>query len=332
MTGEKVNLSWNSFTEATVSAFRHLGASRDFADVTLACEDGQAVQAHKAILSTCSPVLGKILLQIPPHQNHPFLFMKGMKKEEIDQMLDFIYVGEVLVEKENLENFLETANELKIAGLTLTNTDSKEDDHNGSESPLEETHQTFDHDPLVKLEAESEMVKGMGQGNSCSTCQKEFSTRTNLKAHILAMHEKNDVSCTLCDYETNCQNNLRRHKQRMHTAGKTKSKGTDEANSEPGNESVEALEILEEPEIEVFDNSSEPTDVKVLNKIEPWNSFEDAQDAICQVCEKHFHNKGNLKKHKLAIHENVKHACKFCSFQSGFAANLKSHVKNKHTQ
>ena len=127
----------------------------------------------------------------------------------------------------------------------------------------------------------------------------------------------------------------------MHTTSKTKSKDTDEANSEPKCKSVEAsedkeeLEILEEPEIEEVDNSSElmqPTDVKALNKIEPWNSFEDTQDVICQVCEKHFHNKGNLKKHNLAIHENVKHACQFCSFQSGFAANLKNHVKNKHTQ
>ena len=38
---KKVNLRWNSFTwgNAMVSAFRQLGTSRDFADVTLACED-----------------------------------------------------------------------------------------------------------------------------------------------------------------------------------------------------------------------------------------------------------------------------------------------------
>ena len=243
-------------------------------------------------------------------------------------MLDFIYFGEVLVEKEHLENFLETANELKIAGLTLAQPDSNEDDHGGSESHLEET---IDLDPLVKLEAKSEVIKELDQGNSCSNCRREFSTKANLKTHILAMHEKTDVSCTLCDYKTNCQNNLRRHLQRMHITSETKSKDTEYKIVE-ASEDIEELEILEEPEIEEVNNSSEPTDVKALNKIEPWNSFEDTQDAMCQVCEKHFHNKGNLKKHKLAIHENVKHVCQFCSFQSGFAANLKNHVKNKHTQ
>ena len=117
----------------------------------------------------------------------------------------------------------------------------------------------------------------------------------------------------------------------MHITSETKSKDTEYKIVE-ASEDIKELEILEEPEIEEVNNSSEPTDVKALNKIEPWNSLEDTQDAICQVCEKHFHNKGNLKKHVLAIHENVKHACQFCSFQTGFAANLKNHVRNKHTQ
>ena len=51
----------------------------------------------------------------------PVLDMKGMTMEDITLLLKFIYTGEVVIEKGNVEQFLEAANELKIAGLTKSN-------------------------------------------------------------------------------------------------------------------------------------------------------------------------------------------------------------------
>ena len=48
---EKLCLKWNDFQENAISAFGTLRNDREFADVTLACEDGQQVEAHKVILS-----------------------------------------------------------------------------------------------------------------------------------------------------------------------------------------------------------------------------------------------------------------------------------------
>ena len=50
---EKLCLKWHDFQENMKSSFRELKSDNDFADVTLACEDGQ-FQAHKLILSTSS--------------------------------------------------------------------------------------------------------------------------------------------------------------------------------------------------------------------------------------------------------------------------------------
>ena len=52
-----MSLCWNKFEETAAAAFRYLGASGDFSDVTLASEDGKQVKAHRAVLSSCSPVL-----------------------------------------------------------------------------------------------------------------------------------------------------------------------------------------------------------------------------------------------------------------------------------
>ena len=48
---EKVCLQWNDFQENIKSAFGNLREDNDFADVTLACEDHQQVEAYKVILA-----------------------------------------------------------------------------------------------------------------------------------------------------------------------------------------------------------------------------------------------------------------------------------------
>ena len=48
---EKLCLQWNDFKENVNSAFGRLRDDKEFTDVTLACEDGQQVEAHKVILA-----------------------------------------------------------------------------------------------------------------------------------------------------------------------------------------------------------------------------------------------------------------------------------------
>ena len=52
---EKLCLQWNHFQDNVKSAFGNLRKGTDFADVTLACEDGQQIEAHKVILAAPSP-------------------------------------------------------------------------------------------------------------------------------------------------------------------------------------------------------------------------------------------------------------------------------------
>ena len=43
------------------SALRTLKENKDFTDVTLACEEGQQVEAQKVFLAASSPILQKLL-------------------------------------------------------------------------------------------------------------------------------------------------------------------------------------------------------------------------------------------------------------------------------
>ena len=113
--GEKLCLQWNEFNENTSSAFRDLRDDKEFTDVTLACEDGQQVEAHKVVLIASSPFFLNLLKK--NKHPHPLVFMRGVKYEDLVSMVDFLYNGEANVYQENLDSFLAVAEELRLKGL-----------------------------------------------------------------------------------------------------------------------------------------------------------------------------------------------------------------------
>ena len=115
MNAEKYCLKWNDFEGNVSQGLRDLRNDKEFFDVTLACDDKQ-IEAHKVILSACSAFFRNILRQ-NPHQ-HPLLYLKGVKYKELLSVLNFMYVGEVNIAQDELDEFLLIAEDLKIKGLT----------------------------------------------------------------------------------------------------------------------------------------------------------------------------------------------------------------------
>ena len=92
-------LKWDEFQKNTISAFRALREDAEFADVTLACEDGQQVEAHKVILASSSPFFLNILRR--NKHPHPLIYMRGLKSKDLVAMIDFLYYGESNVYPKN---------------------------------------------------------------------------------------------------------------------------------------------------------------------------------------------------------------------------------------
>ena len=115
MSQELVHLSWNDFKTTAVQSFQNLQKDPHFTDMTLACDNGQQVLAHKIVLSSCSTLFRNLLVQ-NPHQ-HPLIYLSGVGIENLKNVIKFIYSGEVEVEHDHLKQFLEVGNELAIEGL-----------------------------------------------------------------------------------------------------------------------------------------------------------------------------------------------------------------------
>ena len=118
-TSEKFCLKWNDFKENINNAFASLRKDTVLTDVTLASEDGHQVDAHKVILASSSPFFQNILAR--NRHAHPLIYMRGMKSEDLIAILDFLYYGEANIYQENLDTFLNIADELQLKGLNGEN-------------------------------------------------------------------------------------------------------------------------------------------------------------------------------------------------------------------
>ena len=89
---EKFCLRWNDFETNISSAFQEIREEKEFFDVTIVTEDHQ-VEAHRVILSACSPFFRQILNRA--HHHHPLLYLKGVRFDDLSAVLNFMYHGEV---------------------------------------------------------------------------------------------------------------------------------------------------------------------------------------------------------------------------------------------
>ena len=139
---EKLCLKWNDFQDNVNSAFGSLREDNEFADVTLACEDGRQIEAHKVILAATSPFF-QALLKRNRHP-HPLIYMRGVKSENLSAVVDFLYCGEANVSQENLDSFLAIAEELRLKGLMGQTEEKKtESNYNTDPTPLQMNTKKF---------------------------------------------------------------------------------------------------------------------------------------------------------------------------------------------
>ena len=104
---DKFCLKWNDFEQNVVTSYREMRKESDFFDVTLLCEGDTQIEAHKIILSACSPFF-KILLKKNQH-SHPMIYMRGLRAKDLEAIVDFIYHGETNIHQEDLDEFLALA-------------------------------------------------------------------------------------------------------------------------------------------------------------------------------------------------------------------------------
>ena len=149
---EKLCLQWNDFQGNLNSAFKELRHDTELSDVTLVSDDEKQVEAHKVILASSSPFFANLLKR--NKHPHPLIYMRGVKEEVLEAIVDFLYKGEANVFQENLDSFLALAEDLRLKGLTGSpagNTSEEMKPPQNSSSPSEEQKVFYQKDPICKV-------------------------------------------------------------------------------------------------------------------------------------------------------------------------------------
>ena len=161
---EKLCLQWNDFKENVASSFRDLRTDQEFTDVTLACEDGKQIEAHKVVLAASCPLFMEILKGTK--HPHPLIYMRGSRSDDLLAILDFLYFGEAEVFQENLESFLGLAQELRLNGLVGAENLGKLRD---PPSEASEAGKILENIPPVKKEKAEKTEKPSGHESQTPT-------------------------------------------------------------------------------------------------------------------------------------------------------------------
>merc|ERR1712126_567009 len=86
--------------------------SNELTDITLISDDKKKYKAHKIVLSACSTVFKSIINNLP--QNNSVIYLRGIQHEEMESILQFMYLGVATVHQDNIDDFLNVAKNLEI--------------------------------------------------------------------------------------------------------------------------------------------------------------------------------------------------------------------------
>ena len=166
MSNNDFHFKWNFYSDHCTELLQDINKTKNFTDITLVCEDLTQINVHKVVLSACSPVFRK-LISSNPHPL-PLIFMRGISREVLKSLVDFMYLGETSFSQHGMEDFLKSARELEIKNLV----NADEPGPNNSNERI------------------SEIQKGVGELFTCEYCDLQISNETSLIKHLATAHSK----------------------------------------------------------------------------------------------------------------------------------------------
>ena len=201
------NLSWSTFSRHLAQLSRELHSEKYFSDVTLVSDDLVQTEAHRIILSASSPLLKSLLMISPRGQTQ--LFLKGVKHQQLEAVLKFLYYGEVTVPSDEINEFLRAGTELDITELICImekrgdGSEEGNDCENFSNFPEEFTENILN----MKEEEEMETKEADGQEN-VSSCSGDkvgrkisFFVRHGFFGEVRKTDGKLEIRCRKCSKE-----------------------------------------------------------------------------------------------------------------------------------
>ena len=230
MNEEKYKLTWHTYSDHLREMLHMMMKSNELTDVTLVCDDKKQFKAHKIVLSACSSVFQSIINDSP---HNSVIYLRGIQHQEMESILQFMYLGEATFYQERMNELLSVANNLEIKEISKDlHVDEEQQEENERLCSTEDKKakadlllcapQTSDEDRYTtylgirQFIGDSQIQKNTERIFYCNQCQSQFTDNNSLKRHVKSTHEGMRYPCNQCEYKATQQGHLNTHIQSKH--------------------------------------------------------------------------------------------------------------------
>ena len=228
-TEEQYEFKWEEHYNFLKKQLTELVTLKEFSDVSIVCDDQIEIQAHKNILSGSSPVF-KNILHMNSCREKPVIYLRGIKSREMESIINFIYLGQVIIPQSSMSDFLAVANDLEIEHLNnvMRKTQTQHVERNEKKRVTEGENAFNKIDPLsigdVKLEYLDSSSVAISQSQSTAIAIPDSGDTLNNRKSIaiersrkmLNIPKKYKYGCDECEFRAARKEQLQLHKDTKH--------------------------------------------------------------------------------------------------------------------
>ena len=304
---EKYNINWHTYSDHLKEMLHEMMKSNELADVTLVCDDKKQFKAHKIVLSACSSVFRRIIKDLP--KNGSVIYLRGIQHQEMESILEYMYLGIATFYQERINEFLNVAQNLEIKEISedakiedensSTEDQNKSDTEDDAELDRESQINNDVNERLLRNIRESQLQKNTDGMFECDQCESKFLRKDHLKRHIQSKHEGVRYACNQCDYQASYNCDLRRHIQSKHEGVRY---------------------ACDQCEYQATQQDSLKMHIQ---------SQHDGVKYACDQCE-YQASRQYLRRHIQSKHEGLRYACNQCEYQASYNNDLRKHIQSQH--
>jgi len=190
MNQEGFKLSWSTYSDHQRDMLQEIMKSDNLTDVTLVCDDDVQIKAHKVVLSASSVVFKKIIHGLPRNNTDSVIYLRGIQHQEMESILEFIYLGEATCPQKRMDELWNVAKNLEIKGLNKdVNIEKNAVIHEPDAMDMSYKDQS-------RLEVEPKQDQYLDKNNhqetqimfKCEKCEKQFKAKKYLILHVYSVH------------------------------------------------------------------------------------------------------------------------------------------------